>query len=702
MEYLEGKSLNVLLDEEFGRGMPFSHAWPIIEDVGAALGNAHDHNVIHSDLKPANVFVTTSGRTKLLDFGIARVSRGPFLHAHSGPRALTPAYASCEMLEGKEADQRDDIYSFACVIYEMLSGKRPFGNVDALEARKSGTRVQPLGLLTQGQNAALAQALAFDREGRTSSVEQLIEALGAHPKSSRQPIAVLGAAIVGALVVAGLTYLLLDKLGVSRHSGVVQSVATKTQIPVSPATPTAVFNPPPHSIAVLPFVNMSGDKEQEYFSEGLTEELLNSLSRINQLQVAARTSSFSFEGEHPDISTVAHKLNVGSVLEGSVRRSAHTVRVTAQLVNGVTGFHVWSETYDRDLGDVLKLQTEIATAVASALKVTLLGDVAAKIEAGGTRNPAAFDAYLRASKAYREAESDKELQAAIAGYTKAIRLDPEFALAYADRSLALTDFGTNWTTRLEARSDYFNNAQVDAGKASVLAPDLAQGHLALASLFESSLQYIRASHEYDRALALEPGNARVLREYGSFAVKMGQTEAGLDAAHRAVALDPLNATNHFSLGVALLYARLPREAIAAFTNARALAPDSASVNSWLGFAYYAIGDFQSSLKACESVQPANNFNRLFGLAITYHKLGRHADAETALAQLRTSWASSSAIFNAMIYAEWGDTAVALQWLDTAMRVQDPYLEYVKMHVFFDPLRNEPRFQAIERALKFPD
>src|SRR5215469_13883386 len=126
MEYLEGKSLDKLLDEEFGRGMPFSHAWPIIEDVGAALGNAHDHNVIHSDLKPANVFLTTSGRTKLLDFGIARVSRGPLLHAPTGQRALTPAYASCEMLEGKEADRRDDIYSFACVIYEMLSGERPF------------------------------------------------------------------------------------------------------------------------------------------------------------------------------------------------------------------------------------------------------------------------------------------------------------------------------------------------------------------------------------------------------------------------------------------------------------------------------------------------------------------------------------------------------------------------------------------------
>src|ERR1700758_5124228 len=156
MEYLEGKSLNTLLDEEFGRGMTFSHAWPIIEDVAGALGYAHVHNVIHSDLKPANIFVTTAGRTKLLDFGIARVARRPLLHKGSGPLALTPAYASCEMLEGKEVDRRDDIYSFACVIYEMLSGEHPFGDLTALEAREAGTRVPFLAVLSRGQNAALA------------------------------------------------------------------------------------------------------------------------------------------------------------------------------------------------------------------------------------------------------------------------------------------------------------------------------------------------------------------------------------------------------------------------------------------------------------------------------------------------------------------------------------------------------------------
>ena len=232
-------------------------------------------------------------------------------------------------------------------------------------------------------------------------IGQLLSGESGHSLMMAQPRAVVSARpsrswrwlALFAVLATVAAYLLVQKPWIAKPALPARQTA-------SAETPVA-FTPPPHSIAVLPFVNMSGDPSQEYFSDGLTEELLNSLSHINELQVAARTSSFSFQGAHPDIGTVAHKLNVASVLEGSVRRSGHTIRVTAQLNNGVTGFHLWSQTYDRDLGDVLKLQTEIATAVANSLKVTLLGDLGAKIELGGTRNPAALDAYLRASKAFR-------------------------------------------------------------------------------------------------------------------------------------------------------------------------------------------------------------------------------------------------------------------------------------------------------------
>jgi TolB-like protein len=497
----------------------------------------------------------------------------------------------------------------------------------------------------------------------------------------------------------------LDRWIIAVLSLAVVLLLTNTFVPRTASAPS--FNPPAHSIAVLPFANMSGDKEQDYFSDGLSEELLNSLARINELQVAARTSSFFFRGEHADLATIAHKLNVASVLEGSVRRSGHTIRVTAQLNNAMTGYHLWSQTYDRDLGDVLKLQTEIANAVADALKVTLLGDVAAKIELGGTRSPAAFDAYLRAASAYRRfgpvnlaagGLNKDGVQTAIDAYTEAIRADSDYALAYAGRSLAFADFARALVSGPDV-GDCLNKAQTDARKAIALAPELADGHLALANFFVGSLDFWGALQEYERALALAPGDARILKEYGAFADIIGRTEAGVAAAHRLLVLDPLNSMNHFGLGASLIFARRYGDAIQAFKDTKALGQDDVSVNMWLGIAYYLSGDFESARATCEG---AGEINGPWCLAMVYDKLGRHAEAEAMLSKMRAVAGDRLAEGYADIYAQWGDTARALDWLDTAMRNRDPYLAYTKVNFFFDPLRKEPRFQAIERALKFPD
>src|SRR5215471_9971914 len=333
-------------------------------------------------------------------------------------------------------------------------------------------------------------------------------------------------AAVAALLAAACVYLLLARPWVSKHPAAQQVMSTAA----APAAPVnaASFAPPPHSIAVLPFVNMSGDKEQEYFSDGLSEELLNDLARINELQVAARTSAFSFKGKDADIGTIARKLNVGTVLEGSVRRSSNRIRVTAQLINAVTGFHLWSETYDRDLSDVLKLQTEIATAVTRALKVTLLGDTADKFQLGGTRNPAAFDAFLRAyQKAwYDPGDGEKNLQEGLAGLSEAIRLDPNYALAFAVRSRALSDYAASYANTVPAIRKAFDQAHADAHKAITLAPDFDESHLSLALWYETaSLNFAQANDEYERALALAPGNVRVQIRYSEFAAAMGRTEA---------------------------------------------------------------------------------------------------------------------------------------------------------------------------------
>jgi TolB-like protein/Tfp pilus assembly protein PilF len=502
--------------------------------------------------------------------------------------------------------------------------------------------------------------------------------------------------VIALLAAVALVYLLIGRPWNTKRETSPAVVAPSALSTIAPTT----FSPPPHSIAVLPFVNMSGDKDQEYFSDGLTEEILNSLVRINELQVSARTSSFSFKGTNADLATIAHKLNVASVLEGSVRRAGHTVRVTAQLNNAVTAYHVWSQTYDRDLKDVLKLQTEIATAVADALKVTLLGDVAAKIEAGGTRNPAAFDAYIRALKIHWAAGAAKEEQGAIDGFTQALRLDRDYALAYAGRSLAVSTLVIYYPTTVSNMRANLERALADARQTIALAPGIAEGHLALASAYEGSLEFAHADEEYKRALSLAPSNARVLRDYGNFALFMSRSDSGLTMLRRAAALDPLNYNSPMFLGIGLQLLRRYDEALAALSDALALADDASDARGNLAVTQYLRGDLQGARSSCEKVAEDNDYRQQC-LALAYHKLGQHAEAADALTKLEARWGDSGATVYAQVYAQWGDTPKALESLDAALRLRDPRLEGLKTDPLLDPLRHEPRFQAIERELKFP-
>jgi TolB-like protein/lipoprotein NlpI len=490
--------------------------------------------------------------------------------------------------------------------------------------------------------------------------------------------------IVALVVLVALAYLVVDRFWISNQ----------------PTAAPAAFVPPPHSIAVLPFVNLSSDKDQEYFSDGLTEELLNSLAEINELQVAARTSAFSFKGTNTDIGTIARKLNVGAVLEGSVRRSEHTIRITTQLISAVTGFHLWSKSYDRDLGDVLKLQTEIATAIASALKVELLSDVTAKIELGGTRNPAAFDAYLRGAKLFSSVqEAAKDLPGAIVAYTEAIRLDPHYALAFAGRSIALTTLAGEVKTAAAAHEGY-DKAQADAREALALAPDLAQAHIALGTVAEDTLDFTQANDEYERALALAPGNADVLRRSGTFAAYMGHFDTAIAAARRALILDPLARASHSLLGRALYVTRRYEEAAGAFAEAVSIAPDFKATYAERGLAFYGLGDLERARVSCEA-KPDYWFTHPC-LAVIYDKLGRHAEAQAELSKLTAAVSDAAAYQYATIYAQWGNRAKALEWLETALRQRDGGSIYLKTDPLLDPLRNEPRFQRIERQLRFPN
>jgi TolB-like protein/DNA-binding winged helix-turn-helix (wHTH) protein len=531
---------------------------------------------------------------------------------------------------------------------------------------------------------------AAERRVSWSATDEPRAALRA--SSGRRP-ALVGAAALAAVLGGLLVYGLWTW---SRARPVTAKEITAQQaVPQASVAAAPAFEPPPHSVAVLPFVNLSGDKDQEFFSDGLTEELINSLARINELQVAARASAFAFKGKDADVGTIAHKLNVGAILEGSVRRSGRTIRVTAQLDNAVTGFHLWSQTYDRDLGDVLKIQSEIATAVAEALRVSLLANVSQKVEIGETRNAAAFDAYLRGRKVFASRHGQADLDAAVREYTKAIRLDDHYALAFVGRSEALQE-----SMSFEGiTADKAHTADADARQAVMLAPALGLAHAVLAGVHGVNLQFARMGDEMDRAFELSPGSVDVLQGYATYSALVGRFDRAVVTAHRAVLLDPLNRDSHATLGLVLLFARRYQESNQAFQEARTVDPDFFDQMNWEPS--YLLGELQDAREQCE--KKAATWVTELCLAVVYHKLGRNNDAELQLAQLRAASLKGDDWYQyAQICAQWGRVPQALDFLERAVR--DPLnvgLIILKVDPLLDPLRQEPRFQAIETALKFP-
>jgi len=717
MEYVAGQPITEWCDAH-KLGIP--DRLQLMLQVLDGVQYAHDRHVIHRDLKPSNILVTESGQVRLLDFGIAKLLRTEEsdqaqLTSVYG-RALTPDYASPELIRGDAVDARSDIYSLGVVLYELLSGARPYrlksgssvgmleqaimtteigkpsGRIEAPSCEPRATTHEELARLLRGDLDVIAlKALAKEPAERYSTAALMAEDVERHvqdrPISARPaPISLRTRKFVRRnrplLIVAGVALAMM--LAVAAFE-------------IKRSARALVFSPPPRSIAVLPFVNLGAGKDQEYFSDGLSEEILDSLTRINQLQVAARTSSFSFKGKDADVGTIGRKLNVGAVLEGSIRRAGNSVRINTQLINAVTGFQLWSKHFDRDLGDLMELQSEIANAVTGALRVTLLGDESAKVELGGTHNPAAFDAYLRARKSIVGAYEAQDFQTAIAHYSEAIEMDPKYALAFAGRSVALANYGAGLPEQAERES--FDKAHEDALMAIKLAPDLAEGHLALAVYFEEgSLDFASANEEFERALAVGPGNARVLQDYGQFAVMMGHKEAATAAARRAQILDPLNPNTHGALGNVLLHARRYNEAIAAFQDALALDPGDSDAYASVGLAYYGLGNWLGAQTSCE--RRPDYWDSRVCLAMVYHKLGRHADALAQLEKLNASLQDTAPYQDAEIYAQWGDTAKALDSLETALRLRDPGLLELNSDPYLDLLRREPRFHTIEKALKF--
>jgi TolB-like protein len=454
---------------------------------------------------------------------------------------------------------------------------------------------------------------------------------------------------------------------------------------------------------VLPFVNMSGDPKQDYFSDGLSEELLNSLTSVRDLQVAARTSSFYFKGKEVDLSEVAHKLNVGALLEGSVRKDGQHVRITAQLINALTGFHIWSQTYDRDLKDVLKLQSEIAAAVTQALQAALLSDPAASASAdvGGTQNPRALDAYLRGKNLTRAAPDASTLLNGVAAFEAAVKIDPAFAKAWASMAIADVGYAQYYGTDEQDIRAHFDAGRAAAQRAVSLAPALGQAHLALAEALEFGYLDLKgALAEYDKALPIAPNDAELLAGAGDIYVNIGRTEAGVRMARRAASLDQINPRTHRALANTLTSARLYSDAIDAANNNISVSQNDSRGYAIRGLAQVLAGDPQSGTESCE--RSPRDWGNFLCLAIAYDRLHRHADAESQVAIMKAQYHDATAYQLGEIYAQWGDSAQALSWLQTARKLRDPGLTGLKTDPLLDPLRGQKDFQVLLAELAFPD
>jgi TolB-like protein/Flp pilus assembly protein TadD len=464
----------------------------------------------------------------------------------------------------------------------------------------------------------------------------------------------------------------------------------------APVQREAAFDPPPHSVAVLAFTNLSGDPAQEYFSDGLSEELIDGLGRIEGLRVPARQSSFSFKGKSATAGEIARRLNVGAVLEGSVRRDGKRLRVTAQLIDAATGYQLWSRSFDRDQTDILQVQGEIAEAVTRSLRVSLMGDESARLTLGESANPAAVDAYLRGLKLQN---SDNEVpdhaHEAMAAFDEAIRLDPGYALAEVGRAYSFLSLAA-WGPDQPDFKTLFQHALTAANRAVALAPALGAAHAARACALAYTLAFAEAAAEYKTAMDLSPNDVEVKMSYSNFEVSAGHFARGLEAVQQAVNLDPLQPAVYTAMAWSLMLARRYDEALVAQRHARLLMNDgNARHSGQLGYVELLEGDAQSARRDCEA---GHDWLQVACLAMAYHALGRQGEAEAQLARLHGMMGDSGAYNYATIYAQWGRTADALRWLGTAFQLHDSGLAILRVDPMLDPIRGTPEYKEIEKRL----
>ncbi len=696
MPCYEGESLAAKIE----RGpLKLDEATDITIQVASGLAKAHEKGIVHRDIKPGNIFLTGDGLAKIVDFGLAKLASQTKL-TRSGTMVGTVTYMSPEQARGDEVDRRSDIWSLGVVLYEMITGRLPFKgeHEPAVVYSIMNEEAEPVTALRTGVPMELERivnkCLERKRDERYQTAADLIadlrrlqRAVGEGTEATERSMAAAGRPTRWArwwywaaplMVVAIIAAAVFFKM------------------------PRRAAIPEQKSIAVLPFVDMSPEQDQEYFCDGMTEELINRLSTIQGLRVPARTSAFMFKGKTEDIREIGTKLSVQTVLEGSVRKAGNELRITAQLINVADGYHIWSDRYDRELRDIFVIQDEISSAIVSALRLKITSEEKQKMFERPIDNVAAYECYLKAyDQIWRFSES--ALDSANQNLQNGIALVGDNALLYS--ALALVSW--QYVNIGVKQEDYITRSEEYAKKALALDPDFPTAHEVLGSIYKDFLGNPQEglSH-YKKALAVNPNELNALRKLAyAYIVTIGKPAAALPLMERAREVDPLEPWKYLSQGMLYFYdGRYPLalEQCRKFYEADTENPLSRFLYAWMLVCNEERDEAFSIIDESARSTPDNVCTR-FGLLLKYGVL---KDNEKAFAEMTSSFQKTCkrdpewSYYVALMLSSSDARAEALDWLENA--INRGFINYpeLKRDPYLDNLRDEERFKKLLERVKY--
>ncbi len=695
LEYLRGETLG----HRLARGpTPIPEVLRIAVEVCKGIAHAHSHGVVHRDLTPGNVFLCEDGQVKVLDLGMA--------HAF-GRRRLeggTPGYMAPEQRRGAPEDERTDVFALGVILHKMLANELPFPPFSKEERPAPVLEISgapPLGAL-------VAQMLELDPVKRPRDAGEVLAALGALQRELERAPPVAGAVISRSRRPERPRALWLLALAASVAVAVAIGAAVLGPRWKKPLDGPAHFEADLSSMAVMPFADLSPEKDQEYFSDGLADEIRDALARVEGLRVPSRTSSLFFKGKDASLSEIGRALRVSSVLEGSVRKVGSRLRVTAQLVNVADGYREWGEAYEGDLADVFAFQDEIAHGVVFALdsRRSDAGDAAARLGNGApdaagapsTKDPEVYRQYLM-GRYHDRRFTMLSLRQAAEAYERALALDPQYAPAWAGLSISLY-FLADRVDSLEAVRAQRRRALAAAERAVALSPDLPAA-LSARGLLRAVVDFDWASAQADltRALAVNGNDADSHRRYATLLASGGRLGQAIQEARKAVDLDPTG--NSWSkLGQLYQWSGELDLAEAAYRKDLQLQPGSESSLIGLGRNLLLQSNPKEALALFERC--ADEDMKLWGQAAARFSLKDDAGSRAALRRLIAGYAHTSAYDIAAAYAWRQETAAALDWLERSYsNGEGTLLALIKSDPFLRPLRGDPRYAALVRKLKLP-